>query len=261
MTIQYLSDLHLELKDNANYLSELPLRVTGDVLVLAGDIIYLGNKELERAPFLSWAADHYEQVLMVAGNHEYYGGYDMAALGDSWEYKIAPNVGYYQNRVVRLNDVDLVLTSLWSHIPPERERLTATYLSDFHKILYDGHLLTPADYNATHERCLSFVRRAVSASSARHRVVVSHHVPTLLCSPPKLRTIKNGQLLTAFTVELTDYIRHAPIDAWIHGHSHVGFHVDLGGTQVLSNQLGYVFHEEYKWNHFDFGRKIVINDE
>ena len=58
MKIQYASDLHLEFADNWRYLKENPLQVTGDILVLAGDIGYLGDENYSKHPFWDWASGH-----------------------------------------------------------------------------------------------------------------------------------------------------------------------------------------------------------
>ena len=65
MKIQYMSDLHLEFSDNSRWLKHNELSVTGDVLVLAGDIFYLINKVASLANFWKWASANYRQVLIV----------------------------------------------------------------------------------------------------------------------------------------------------------------------------------------------------
>lgn len=258
MTIHYLSDIHMEFEQNLEFLRRLQPTEGADVLVVAGDAFYLDTPPEEGGLFLKWAAANYGRVLLVPGNHEYYGGYDVARNGASWELRLAPNVSYYNNKVVRVGDTDFILSTMWSHISPENRQPISYFLSDFHRINYDGHAFTPEDYNLEHERSLQFIKQAVADSRALHRVVVTHHVPSRLCTPRKLRVIRGGSLEEAFTVDLTNYIRHAPIDCWIFGHSHVGTDTVIGGTRLASNQLGYVFRKEYEWNGFRFGKTITL---
>lgn len=56
MKIQYMSDLHLEFSDNSRWIKHNELPVTGDILVLAGDIFYLKNKVAPLANFWKWAS-------------------------------------------------------------------------------------------------------------------------------------------------------------------------------------------------------------
>ena len=67
MRIQYMSDLHLEFQENSRYLRYNELPVTGDVLVLAGDIFYLKDKTAPVMNFWKWASKNYRQVLIVPG--------------------------------------------------------------------------------------------------------------------------------------------------------------------------------------------------
>ena len=47
--------------------------VVGDVLVLAGDTFYLLDANAPQKRFWNWASKNFRQVLLVPGNHEFYG--------------------------------------------------------------------------------------------------------------------------------------------------------------------------------------------
>ena len=252
MTIQYASDLHLELTPNARYVRSNPLDVTGEVLVLAGDICNLMGTTLPCNEFWEWASANYREVLIVPGNHEYYQNYDILADGDSWSREILPNVHYYQNKVVRIDNVDFILSTLWSHICPEDEFVVQQGMYDFRQILYNGRRFMPADFNAEHEKCLDFIKQSVADSTAECIVVVTHHLPSMAVVAPQH---KDSLLNSAFATELGDFIADSRIDAWIFGHSHANIDATIGNTRIVCNQLGYVYYHEHL-KGFD-GRRYI----
>ena len=179
MRIQYMSDLHLEFQENSRYLKYNELPVTGDVLVLAGDIFYLKDKIAPLTKFWKWASENYQQVLIVPGNHEYYNYSDVMERGLQWRWMFRENVGYYQNQVVRIDDTDFVLSTLWSRVNPNDEYFVWKGMNDFRQIKFDGKLLQVEEFNWMHETCIDFIRKSVKESTAPHIVVVTHHLPTL----------------------------------------------------------------------------------
>ena len=181
MKIQYVSDLHMEFPENFQYLQAHQLKVTGDILVVAGDSFYLKDRLMPKTKFWKWASDNYKQVLLVPGNHEYYGGNNMTGKGNSWNYKFLKNVGYYQNQVIRIGDTDIILSTLWSHIDNNKLYDVWNGMNDFRQIMYNDKPFTPKDFNTEYEKCLTFVKEAVKESTAKHIVVVTHHVPSAQC--------------------------------------------------------------------------------
>ena len=117
MRIQYASDLHLEFRENSSFLKHNPLAVAGEVLVLAGDIGYIGDENYSRHPFWDWASGNYSRVIVVPGNHEFYKMFDIDKLYNGWSLKIRENITCHYNAVIPLgNDIELIATTLWSHI-------------------------------------------------------------------------------------------------------------------------------------------------
>ena len=254
MKIQFASDLHLEMAANAAWLQSHPLEVVGDILVLAGDTAYL--EEVIPSWFLNWVSASYQQVLLIPGNHEYYHYGDIAKRGGSWQWMLRDNVGYYNNKVVTIGNTDFILSTMWSHIPEVDMFQVQRGLNDFYQILCNDNRLTPDDFNAEHERCLAFIKQSVTESQAKAKIVLTHHVPTQLCTVDEF---KGSTINGAFTVELGDYIADSGIDYWIYGHSHRNMDAKIGKTQIISNQFGYLSHDEPQNNGFDPKRFIELS--
>lgn len=254
MRIQFFSDLHTEFHENMEFIKSSPFEITGEVLVLAGDIGYLNDPALGKLQFWKWASENYREVLIIAGNHEYYNGSDLSAFGDNWARMFLGNVGYYHNKVVRIDNTDFVLSTLWSHINPTDRFFIERGMNDFRQIKYDDKWLTTDDYNEEHEKCLAFIKKSVAESTAKHIVVVTHHLPTLKVVSPHYRT---NLLNSAFAIELGDYIVDSRIDCWIYGHSHENIDIQLGKTQIVCNQLGYVKNGEGE-PRFDSGKFVEL---
>ncbi len=254
MKIQYMSDLHLEFRDNVQYIKDNEFPVTGDVLVLAGDTTYLRDTTVPNLRLWKTLSKNYRQVLIVPGNHEFYGYGDVLGYGDSWEKMLQPNVGYYQNKVVRIDDTDFILSTLWSHIRPQDEYFVARGMNDFRQIRYGGRRFTTEDFNVEHEKCLTFIKEAVEASDAKNIVVVTHHLPSYTVVDPCYR---GDSLNSAFATELGEYIADSRINVWIFGHSHSNINAQLGNTRLLCNQMGYVAYGEH-CRGFDAGRFVEL---
>ena len=253
MKIQYASDLHLEFADNWRILKqEEPMNVRGDILVLAGDIGYLGDDNYQTHPFWDWASENFQQVIVALGNHEFYKFYDLSSMHNGLIGEIRPNIHYYYNAVVHIQDIDIIVSTLWANIALEDAYITEQRVTDFRRILYGEDILTFADFNREHKRCLDFIKQSVAASTAKHKIVVTHHVPSFQLMASEFQ---GSRINGAFTVELADYIATSGIDYWIYGHSHRNIDKTIGSTRCICNQFGYAFHNE----HLTFDRnKIVI---
>lgn len=237
MKIQYASDLHLEFRDNAAFVRDNPLIPSGEILLLAGDIGYLGDDNFSIHPFWDWVSENYQQVLVVPGNHEFYKGYDLDTIKDGHIGTIRENVHWYYNAVVTIGDVEFILTTLWAYIDPLNAFWIERGVSDFKRIIKSKNTINYLDFNNEHKRALTFLNKALVKSKAKKHIVVSHHVPSNLLSSPEF---KGSTINGAFVSELFDFIESKDIDYWIYGHSHRNINAEIGKTKCISNQLGYV---------------------
>lgn len=67
--------------------------------------------------------------------------------GLQWKWMFKENVGYYQNQVVRIDDTDFIMSTLWSRISPADEYFVWKGMNDFRQIMYQGKLLQTEEFN------------------------------------------------------------------------------------------------------------------
>jgi len=245
MTIQYCSDLHLEFLQNRSYLKDYPIIPSGEVLLLAGDIMPLG--EISKFnDFIDPLADQFAAVYWVPGNHEYY-GFDIAHKPMAFMEKIRSNFFLANNQCIQYKNVNLVLSTLWSHISPRYEVDIQLSVSDFTAIKFEGHRLITTQFNSLHNACRDFLKGIIQDLKTQGQfnktIVVTHHVPTLLNYP---RYFRMSPLNEAFVVDLTEFIADSNVDYWLYGHHHANTpEFEIGATKLITNQLGYVANNEH----------------
>ena len=242
MKIQYCSDLHLEFKENKNFLSKNPLQPTGDILLLAGDIIPFALLK-EHDYFFDFISANYERVFWVPGNHEYY-GYDLGDVKNPLYEKIRHNVFVVNNQIIPYKNANLIFSTLWSAISPQNEWVVQQNVSDFSLIKINGKKITSAYFNSLHQTDYAFLKKALNTIDSKTNVVVTHHVPTFLNYPEQY---KNSNITEAFAVELYDFIFNSNAAYWIYGHHHHNTpDFKIGNAIMLTNQLCYVRQNEHK---------------
>lgn len=241
LKIQYCSDLHLEFDKNSTFLKKHPLKVSGEVLVLAGDIVPLHDEHF-RHPFFSFLADHYEQVFWVPGNHEFYHK-DMMDYSSSFEIDLRSNIKLLHNKAPRYKEVRFVCSTLWSNISDVNARLLESSVSDFHCIEKGGRKFKASDFNQLHLESYTFLEKTMEESFER-TIVVTHHLPAQDCNLP---AHKKSLINEAFCVDLTSFVSQCNAKFWVYGHSHFNQKpLFKGNTVLLTNQLGYVDMNEHK---------------
>lgn len=254
MKIQILSDLHIELEMfNSSYLyqtirhniSETP----ADVVVLAGDIYTKG-----RGPGVAAERFKKKQVVMVAGNHEYYvetyPTHTDQIQQNAAEFK---NVHFLENQAVEIDDVVFLGCSLWTDLKlwetgPHAGlyNRTATiwevsiYMHDYTCIRFcDGRRqreLLPGDLVTVHLDSVRWLREQFEIHRSKKVVVVTHQAPSFKSVP---EVFSKDILSAAFASHLDDLVEQSGAILWVHGHSHTPCDYTIGKTRVIANPLGY----------------------
>jgi len=242
ITVQYASDLHLEFPANKAFIKKHPLQPMGDVLVLAGDIVPFAVMDKHK-DFFNYLSDNFETTYWLPGNHEYY-LFDITEKSGVLNEKIRSNLFLVNNTSVVHENVKFIFSTLWSKISTGHQWQIERSMNDFHQIKHKGYRFSAEQYNKLHWESIAFIEKELQKHQQDKTVVFTHHCPTFLNYPEQY---KGDVLNEAFAVELFNLIESSEIAYWVYGHHHTNTpEFTIGNTKLITNQLGYVQHNEHQ---------------
>jgi predicted phosphodiesterase len=240
MRLSVLSDLHVEVAGFE------PAPTDADLVVLAGDI---HNGEL--APRWARAAYPDREIVMVAGNHEFYDGEYFGTLERMRAAARETGVRLLENEAVVVGGVRLLGCTLWTDFrlfeaPGRTPALSAQMAMDANRRLLadyaairiaDGagqRLFSPEDAARLHHAAREWLRGELQCRWDGPTVVVTHHLPSWRSVHPAFAAwVTNA----GFASELDELVERA--DLWIHGHTHTTQDYRIGASRVVCNPRGY----------------------
>jgi predicted phosphodiesterase len=247
VSIQVLSDIHLELRQAK---AEPPLPpVLAPVLALVGDI---GAPRLDSyRRLLESTSRAYEDVFVIAGNHEYYHSRTTHhAIAASLQNLCSAfdNVHFLDNESHTVDGVRFIGSTLWSYVPKGDERLVESSINDYKRVqrpTYDFKSGTMRTSHATvsytnrlHEAAVHFIEGELARDSETPTVILTHHAPSFRSVHAEY---EGSPLNSAYATDLERIATRAPVIAWFHGHMHRAARYTLGerGVLVACNPMGY----------------------
>jgi predicted phosphodiesterase len=235
MRIITYSDLHLEFGSGWIF----PPDATGDLLILAGDIITLEDLGPLDLILRQWK----KPALYVTGNHEYYTRRPMnhgEAKFKVWLERTHPHVRPLFDDAITIDGINFFGGTMWTDFKGADRRAMETAragMNDFRLICNpDGSRFRPEDAVALHDRFTARLRAWLARDLPGPRVVITHNAPVI---NPHTR-YRNNPLWPAFnSLDMVQIIEQYQPALWVYGHTHQCDDHRIAATRIISNQLGY----------------------
>ncbi len=252
MKIQFMSDLHREMGA-----SQYPFLPSGDIVVLAGDVVTSKTKKL----LLDEFGNLDKPVIYVPGNHDFYGGnFDTAISNMRAMYDFLPRrIHVLSDDHLVVGDVHFLGATLWPRIKVSEEMVVRNGISDF--ISYRGFPLiediSVENIGLAHDLSVEYLDLMMGEIRSKNPnakiVVVTHFPPSYQAQEERFR---ESNLSSYFYNELDWLIEKHQPDYWIYGHTHGNLEWEHGKTKVVTNQFGYLNREMQE--SFNINRTVEI---
>jgi len=225
MDIHLISDTHIEFGT-----SKMP-KVSGDVCVLAGDIGLIKNPEAYYK-FLENIKRQFDHVILVNGNHEFYGMNYLKGMNDIKEITDSADVHlmdvHYNTDNLKIDGITFWGSTLWTDFKKYNQTIkqhVGNGLNDFHVITGFN---TDMVYNIHQD--------TVDKINWNADVIVTHHMPIIRPHTQfGISDITYGFCCT----DLEEKIANSKVKYWMYGHTHDNVSTKINNTHIITNQTGY----------------------
>lgn len=273
------SNMELAKKDRLPELDVLwyPMKMDTDletVLVIAGDM-WTDNRAFVRrnGAETSWievVASRFHSVVMVLGNHDYWGGSLDRAVTKARESLSAlglKNVHLLEKSSVILGDIKFLGGTLWTDFkrgdPIVKNSWRTVMVPDHKNITFGSGTVRRGvraqDLYETHLATWKYIKQECKRDHKEQKViVVTHMAPSIMSVHPRY-----------YTAPMTNYFYYSDLendvaspefdaDYYFHGHTHDVSDYMLGDTRVIANPRGYAGHEN---TGYDTEMRLDFNSE
>lgn len=239
MRLQILSDIHIDVVGGFT-----PMLATGaDAVVVAGDVC---EGAADGMAFLRQHIPGPVPILMVLGNHEFYGRHVHDERLTAADAARRHAVTLLDDGAAEIAGVRFLGGTLWTdfslHGPAQRAGAMAVarqFMNDYRSIGLDAGRRLPFTPEASvemHRRSREFLEGALAQAFGGPTVVVTHHAP----HPGSIHArFKDDPVNPAFVSDLSALIEAARPALWVHGHVHNSFDYRVGETRIVCNPRGY----------------------
>lgn len=241
--VRIASDIHLEMNTGLEYIPHLG---TGDILILAGDILCARHFKTDGYlhsvydTFLNDCSKNFNQVLYVLGNHEFF-GFNYEGTFKTIKEHLPHNVHLLDNETFTYKGWNFICSTLWTNFRngnPIEMMDAEQYMNDYKLIRIGSNYrkLRAQDTLNFHLESRDYLLNQLEILK-ENVFVISHHAPSYRSVADKFKTASCN---SAYCSNYDALIMNNPqIKYWVHGHTHTPFDYMIEGCRVICNPMGY----------------------
>jgi len=248
-----ISDIHCKPMDSIlGWGLQVP---DADICICAGDI---ADQIWDSISYLRRYVEPYMPVILVLGNHDFYGSSIDFALDLARREIAGTRITLLENESIDVDDCRFIGATLWTdfavsigddeHVSPEERRalafgLVPAMIADFSSIYRsderrddENGMITVKEILERHLTSKSYIDQALFKPTDLRTIVITHHAPHIRSFDPRFY----GQVTNAaFGSDLSDLITRRHPSLWIHGHIHRFRDYLVDKTRIICNPRGY----------------------